>query len=78
MAEDGFYTVWNPKTGYTMRRHAAYELAKNQAEQLAHAHPGDRFYVFSALSYSEKPRTPSITHRLNTTDDIPLAKDTPQ
>jgi len=48
-----FWVVWNPQqTGPTVR-HSSAQVAKAEAERLAAAQPGDRFYVLKALRYSQ-------------------------
>lgn len=51
---ESFYVVWQPETGAPNYRHGYFEFAKNEAERLAAANPGKKFYVLRAQSVSFK------------------------
>ncbi len=52
--EEGFYIVWNPHGQNPSRRHSGIHEAKREAERLAALHPGEKFYVLTAISVSTK------------------------
>jgi len=44
-----FFLVWNPKTGYTKRRHSTVQQAESEAQRLADKIPGTEFHVLLSL-----------------------------
>lgn len=48
-----FYVVWNPDAGLPRVRHPSEHKAIAEAERLAAANPGQRFYVLAATHMSE-------------------------
>ena len=48
-----FWLVWNPAGLNPKHKHLTAEAATTEAERLARANPGNRFYVLHALEYRE-------------------------
>lgn len=46
--EDAFWMVWNPRGHAPTHRHESEREANVEAERLASANPGERFYVLKA------------------------------
>lgn len=44
-----FFLVWNPKTGYTRRRHKTVDDAEKEAQRLANKRPDAKFHVLMSL-----------------------------
>lgn len=52
MYEDSqFWMVWNPAGNVPRVQHASFDKASLEAERLARANKGQRFYVLEAVSY---------------------------
>lgn len=56
MSETGeaFWMVWNEGGGTPRRRHTFRNDAEREADRLALANPGQRFYVLIAESFAER------------------------
>ena len=59
MREETFYMVWSETTHETHVRHSLEQDAVREAERLAEANPGIRFFVLQATGYARtaKPVT---------------------
>lgn len=57
--EQAFWMVWCESTCHTRVRHASPEEARREAERLAQAIPGQRFFVLQATGIAQtvKPVT---------------------
>lgn len=66
MDESVFYVVWNPAAGNPRYQHDDEERALAEAERLAGANPGQRFYVMQAVSVSthKTVATTRLSHQL--------------
>lgn len=50
MEDNQFWTVWNHNGRVSMAQHDAYEIAKHDAERLAHQSPGETFFILEAVA----------------------------
>lgn len=52
MAESQFHMIWKDGGGAPTRKHTTFDEAQHEAERLARATPGVRFYVMTAEHYA--------------------------
>ena len=53
MENNQFWMVWNPERNAPTHRHLSKEQAEREAERLARANAGQRFYILQATAYRE-------------------------
>lgn len=52
MQHESFYMVLSDNSSYTNVRHASLALARAEAERLARANPGVKFFVLASLGHA--------------------------
>ena len=60
-AESVFWLVWNPKGGHPTKQHASQIIAEVEAQRLAEASPGNRFYVLRAVSVTRMTKVQTVS-----------------
>lgn len=66
--ETTFFVVWNPEHGLPRVRHEERYLAVDEAKRMAASHPGQKFYVLSAVAVAERAEPVTVTEL----DEIPF------
>lgn len=67
-----FWLVWNPDGGPPTYRHDTQDGAIGEAERLARAHPGARFFVLQAIEMRAVDSMQRVRLCPGAADDVPF------
>lgn len=67
-----FWLVWNPDGGPPTHRHDTEDSAEAEAERLARAHPGARFFVMQAVALRTMDAMQRVRLCPGADDDMPF------